>query len=679
MESYLRKLQIGILTAGCVAGLQEAHAAGITAFYVRKANAYEQTSASAPTPIGFTPAYFVARANGDAASIANTTVSTPSQFFPNVPLDDKGDHVEFSLPADLDQVNTFMPPGNYSFTFGDATVAPLNFAAGTFPTPIPQVSNYAAAQNVDPATAFTVSFNAFTGAGANDAIELEVRNSDDTIAFLKSVTTGTSISIPANTLSSGESYTANIRFIHNVDSNTSSVAGVTGTAGYANDTQFTISTGGDGGGGGGDDTEAPTLAFTTPTNGQTGVAVNTTVNFIFSEAMAKQQLIQWTGADASKFGYSWSSDGQFLTATYSGGFAANTTITYNLQAGPTGFKDLAGNPLVTPAQGSFTTGTGGGSTGGGTGVDPCLTDTNKPTTGSSGSVFKALQFVQTSNSAPVPDTKDPAAAFATYFPTNQTVNTVRITGPNNVDITLDKIPTTSFFSTFQQFPSAAALDAAFPAGNYTITASPAGSGVVNVQAASALPVPTIQNLTQLQALDPTKDFLLNFSPFTGASGQFDNIQITINADGSTRHFYAPDYCLNRTLPNTARSVTIPANTFQAGDKLSGSISFNRFSVNANGIPNTTLSAGVTVTTSFDFTGGSTGSDVRWNAPQYDAATGNITFTAQVPAGKTLVIQKSTDLKTWTQVGTAAPVGGISTYVANAKTGGKYAFFRAIVQ
>jgi hypothetical protein len=236
--------------------------------------------------------------------------------------------------------------------------------------------------------------------------------------------------------------------------------------------------------------------------------------FIFSEAMAPQQSILWTGADASKFTYSWGFGGQFLTATYSGGFPANTTIGYNLQAGPTGFKDLQGNPLVTPAQGNFTTGTsGGGSTGGGTGVDPCLTGTNTPAGNSSGSVFKSLQFVQTSNSAPVPDTESPASAFATYIPTNQTVNTVHVTGPNNIDITLDKLstPNATIFSAFQQAPSAAALEAAFPAGNYTITASPAGSGVVAVPNVTAVPVPTIQNLTQLKSLDPTKDFVLNFS------------------------------------------------------------------------------------------------------------------------------------------------------------------------
>jgi len=549
--------------------------------------------------------------------------------------------------------------------------------AGPFPTPVPQVSNFAATQAVDPASNFTLNFTPFTGAGANDLWELQVTDSNGDNAFFKSGTTGTSVSIPANTLAQGEIYNASLRFVHNVASNTSDVPGVTGTAGYYNETQFSILTGEGNGGGGGN----PTLVASNPTNGQTDVARNSTVMFIFSTAMAPQQSIVWTGADASKFSYAWGFGGQFLTATYSGGFNASTTIGWSLLGGPTGFKDLQGNPL-TPAQGSFTTGTsgGGGSTGGGTGNDPCLIGTNTAPAGSSGSVFKMLQFVQTSNSAPVPAPEIPASAFATYNPTNQTVNSVHVTGPNGIDLTLEKIPFSSLFFASQDFASAAALDATFPAGNYTITASPAGSGVLAVQAASAMPVPTIQNLTQLQSLDPTKAFVLNFSPFTGASGQFDSIQIQINADGSDRHFYAPDFCLPRTLPVTATSVTIPANTFQAGDKLKGHISFNKFAVNTNAIPNTILSAGATATTSFDFTtGGGTGSDVRWNAPQFDAATGNVTFTAQVPAGKTLVIQKSTDLKAWIQVGTAAPVGGLSTYVANAKTGDKYAFFRALVQ
>jgi hypothetical protein len=677
MDLYSSKLRIAALAGVLLTGVDAVQAAGITGFFVRKGLIYEQNSPSAPTPNESTPANFIARVAGPSSD--GTLLSTPSDIFQSVPLTDQiGDGYELSFQGTAEENESLMPPGNYVFTFADSTVAPLTFAAGPFPTPVPQVSNFAATQAVDPVSNFTLNFTPFAGAGANDSWELQLRDSTGGDAFFKSGATGTSVVIPANTLAEGESYDAALRFVHNVNSNTSAVPGVTGTAGYYNETQFTIETTGSGGGGGGG---GPTLVATTPTNGQTDVARNTPVMFIFSQAMAPQQSILWTGVDASKFTYSWGFGGQFLTATYAGGFPANTTIGYNLQAGPTGFKDLQGNALVTPAQGSFTTGTsGGGSTGGGTGgPDPCLTGTNTPSGNSSGSVFKSLQFVQTSNSAPTPDPENPAAAFATYFPTNQTVNSVQVTGPNNLNITVDKIPLTSFFSTFQEFPSGAALDATFPAGNYTITASPAGSGVVSVPAVSAVPVPTIQNLTQLQTFDPTKDFVLNFSPFTGASGQFDSIQIGINADGNDHHFYAPDYCLNRLLPVTATSVTIPASTFAAGDKLSGYISFNKFTVNANAIPKTTLSAAATVMTKFDFTGGSTGSDVRWNAPQFDAATGNITFTAQVPAGKTLVIQKSTDLKNWTQVGTAAPVGGISTYVVNTKTGDKYAFFRALVQ
>jgi hypothetical protein len=392
---------------------------------------------------------------------------------------------------------------------------------------------------------------------------------------------------------------------------------VTGTAGYYNETHLQLQTTGSTGGGGGN----PTLVATTPANGATDVARNTPIMFIFSEAMAPQQSILWTGADASKFTYSWGFGGQFLTATYSGGFPANTTIGYNLQAGPTGFKDLQGNPLVTPAQGNFTTGTsGGGSTGGGTGVDPCLTGRILRPETAAAPFSNRCNLCRRAIARRCLIRKALHPLLPRTFPTNQTVNTVHVTGPNNIDITLDKLstPNATIFSAFQQAPSAAALEAAFPAGNYTITASPAGSGVVAVPNVTAVPVPTIQNLTQLKSLDPTKDFVLNFSPFTGAQGQFDSIQIQIQADGSDRHFYAPDYCLNRTLPVTATSTTIPANTFAAGDKLSGSINFNKFSVNSNAIPNTVLSAGAFVSTKFDFTGGSTGSEVHWNTPVINA-------------------------------------------------------------
>jgi hypothetical protein len=531
------------------------------------------------------------------------------------------------------------------------------------------VLNFDAAQTIAAASPFTLNFSPFTGAAAGDTFEFEILDSDGSILLSTNGTTGTSVVIPAGTLTADQNYEARLRFVHNVATSTTSLPGATASAGYFKENQFSISTGT--GGGGGDDTTPPTLAFTTPANGATGQSVTTPVVFFFSEPMARQQSIQWsTNVDPAKFSYSWGTGDQMLTATYSGGFPVNSLITWALTGGATGFKDVAGNALLPGAQGSFTTGTSGG---GGTN-NPCVS-TNQPGTGAGfGSVFKQLQYVQSGNTAPTPDTESPASAFATYTPaTNQTVTAVKVTGPNNINVTLEKVVSTFF--AFQDFPSATLLDTAFPAGVYTITATGGGTGTINLPAVSSVPVPRINNLAEFGQLDPTKDFTLTFAPFTGA-GQLDSITITIEGQNGD-HFYAPDYCLNRQLTNTATSVVIPANTFKAGESLTGQITFSTFSVNTNAIPNTTLSALASVSTEFGFTIGG-GSGVRWGNIVMNPD-GTIAFTVQATAGTTLRIQKSADLKTWTDAGTVTSVGGTATFTFDPKTGGKAMFFRAVVQ
>jgi hypothetical protein len=262
MHSYSRKLRIAALAGALLTGIDAAHAAGITGFFVRKGVNYEQDSAAAPTPSAFSPQAFIARATGPSSE--GTSVATPSQIFPVVELQDQiSDGYQFSLQGNSDEIELFAPAGNYVFTFSDSAIAPLSFTANPFPTAVPQVSNFAATQAIDPASNFTLNFSPFTGAGANDSWEVQVVDSNTDTVFNKSGTTGTSVSIPANTLASGETYDAYVRFVHNVDSNTSAVPGVTGTAGYYNETHLQLQTTGSTGGGGGN----PTLVATTPANG----------------------------------------------------------------------------------------------------------------------------------------------------------------------------------------------------------------------------------------------------------------------------------------------------------------------------------------------------------------------------------------------------------------------------
>ena len=176
--------------------------------------------------------------------------------------------------------------------------------------------------------------------------------------------------------------------------------------------------------------EGPSLAFNSPENGATGVAVNSPVTFFFTEEMAQTHSIEWSSnVNPANLSYSWSF-GMLLTVTPpQGGFPANATITWKLN--PTAnnannFKSASGTELpVGQFQGSFTTAAGGS----GDPNDPC-----NPNGGDNGlgfgSIYKVVNYTQTGDQAPVLDTESAAVFTASYRgASNQTVNAVSITGP----------------------------------------------------------------------------------------------------------------------------------------------------------------------------------------------------------------------------------------------------------
>lgn len=665
MRSFHCVIRAGALAGLIWGGMEYSQGADVQNYFVRKGRHYDQTSAAAPTLNQAQPAIFIARVSGRTGAIQEVSLATPSQIFGQVPLDDLGDRFEFLIEASVQEIDDFFAPnGDYTFTIDSDndgfSLATLSLTSAAMPGAIPQVLNFAGAQTIDPATAFTLTFAPFTGAGAGDHFEFEVLEGGSMVYSQRG--TGTSATIPADTLTSGITYDGRLRFVHDVDTDTTSYPGATGTAGVFNETQFSLSTGG---GGGGDDTTPPMLVFTNPQNGATGVAVNSPIIFAFSEPMARQQAVQWSAnVTPANFSYTWVDD-QNLLVSYNGGLPGNATITWNLVGGAAGFRDVAGNALPPGFQGSFSTGAGGG--GGGN----CGTNQVDTSLGY-GSVRKVAQFVQTGTSAPAPDTEDPASAIASYKPAQgQTVSSVRVQGPNGIDVTLTNLFGT--FLAFREFPSAAAVDTAFPVGNYTITANGAGTGTLALPAVATVPVPRIINTAEFAAMDRTRDFVLQFAPFTGA-GPNDTISISITGQNDGGQFFAPDYCIPRPLTNTATSVTIPANTFKPGVTLNGSISFSRFSINTNSIPNTTLTAGAMATTQFTVSGGTPPTGIRWSSFVVNA-NGTISYTVQAPTGTTsLIVEGSTNLTAWAQAQTLPLTGGTGVFTTDKSE--RYRFFRA---
>jgi hypothetical protein len=159
-------------------------------------------------------------------------------------------------------------------------------------------------------------------------------------------------------------------------------------------------------------------------------------------------------------------------------------------------------------------------------------------------------------------------------------------------------------------------------------------------------------------MNVSNDFTLNFAAFAGA-GANDGIFIEISGDEGQGEFMAPDLCVPRELPNTATSVVIPANTFRAGQTYRGSITFSRAGQDSAAIPNTSVVAGVSARTSFEFT---IGGVVTPNQPMWlDVVrnpNGTLTYTIQGDTGINVRIEGSNSPSSgWTEVSTTVLATG----------------------
>ena len=675
-RTLVKVLRAGVI-AGAVAGSIGAYGADVDQFVAQKGSIYTQTDAGTPTPLSTTPYLFRAITEGDINSIIDVTVRTPIGADLVLQLDDAGSRLQVEVPMpSLATLNTIAPIGTYTFAFDtendSVTAVQMTLDGTAFPTAVPTIANFAAAQTIDPDTDFNLAFNAFGNGSGTERWELEIL--EDGFAILTDAGMGSSVTIPQGALFSDSTYEVRLRFVREVDRDTTSYPGAIGAIELFNETRFTVSTGT--GGGGGDDTTPPTLFFSNPPTGATDVIANTPITFVFSEPMAQTQSIEWSAnLNTANFNYTWLEDGTVLIATYLGGLPANATITWKLNptdGAATNFRDLAGNVLpVNQSQGSFSTAAGGGDPN-----DPCNPTGDDGRGG--GSIFKALNYVQVGNTVPVLDPEMPATASAfVRAGTNQAISAVSLTTPVGTE------NLTSLFGNFflsEEFTNAASLEAAFPAGNYTVTLTGTGGGSATIAVGSTaqIPIPQIGNLTALSTMNVSNDFTLNFSAFTGA-GQSDGIFIEISGDEGQGEFMAPDPCVPRELPNTATSVVIPARTFKSGQAYRGSITFSRAGQDSSSIPNTTVVAGTSIRTTFEFTIGGvvTPRQPMW-ADVVRNANGTLTYTIQGDTGLTVSIEGSDSANTgWGEVASGILTAGSFQFTIDPKLAPKR-FLRARV-
>lgn len=223
----------------------------ITSFVLGKLHRYHQTSASAPTLDPDYPYAFQAvtslSSNRTATNIVLTlptgSVSNLAQNFfqPEV-------YSLIDFDTNLSRFDATFPAGDYLFTVkavnSNQTVT-VNFPAAMTQPAAPHLANFAAAQAVNPATAFALQWDAFPGGTASDFIQVEVGeefSSDDLGKPGALPGTATSVTIPAGTLQANSNYDGSITFYRYVGT-TNGTSYVT-TVYRATITDFTLQTSG---------------------------------------------------------------------------------------------------------------------------------------------------------------------------------------------------------------------------------------------------------------------------------------------------------------------------------------------------------------------------------------------------------------------------------------------------
>jgi len=429
---------------------------------------------------------------------------------------------------------------------------------------------------------------------------------------------------------------------------------ITSATGIALPTTTGSFTTGTGGGGGG---SAPQLVSSSPPDLAFNVPRNVNVVFTFDRPMKKIPnpglAIEWQGTDLDpgKFSYTWSADGTTLTCDYAGDLPGGTLIVWQLNPGSASvfLESQEGEPLPEDEyEGMFFTATAG---------SECDPDGVPDTWGTYG-VQKTAAYKQTSAADPTPEKQEPFVFSATVYGPSM--------GPTVISGSVT-LPSGSVKSLTNQFANLwmcmdyntneAALDSAYPGGNYTLrfalTNQPERVITMNMPT-SKPPAPKILNYDEAQTVNAGQDFTLRWNQFTGA-GANDLISLFVHATNGAVVFRAPDLCVPRSLPVTATSIVIPANTFKSNATYNATLTFSRIGYNStNAVPDMAGSSGIAVSTTFTIKTGTGGSVVQARFTQSRLLpNGNPEMTVTGSPQTQYTIESSKTIgqfSTWTAVG-----------------------------
>jgi hypothetical protein len=236
------------------------NAADVSYYGIIKSQRYQQTGSATPTALasnafGFS-AFVFASTN---FAVTNATVTPPApSVTPTRTLvpDDTGTSLlfdeTFNTQTALDAAYPTATFTSYSFTIhatnDGVRSATANFLGAGTP-PVPQVSNFAAAQQIDTRTNFTLTWNALNGS-TFDLVQVVVLSAASNVVFASPAPfssnalngASTSLVIPAYVLPPGSQLIGHLSIAKPALPNTSSYPGATGIGALAKDTQFPLAT-----------------------------------------------------------------------------------------------------------------------------------------------------------------------------------------------------------------------------------------------------------------------------------------------------------------------------------------------------------------------------------------------------------------------------------------------------
>lgn len=259
-DTYSGHFTTASIYAGCeITGIPDSWGT----YGISKNGNFRQTSSADPVPVTDTQVTFVFSALVRPSTVGGP-VTAASITRPGGRQDDLeslvGTWQLLDTPPTQAALDEAAPAGDYAlrFTVTGQAERTITMSMPPNPPPIPKITNFDEAQAINAGADFTLRWNGFTGASAQDHISMYISDSNGQIVFqapnlcvpVELPVTATSIVIPAGTLRTNETFSAALlygRFFYN---STNAVPLMFGYGDIIRNTYFTVKTGNGGSSGG---------------------------------------------------------------------------------------------------------------------------------------------------------------------------------------------------------------------------------------------------------------------------------------------------------------------------------------------------------------------------------------------------------------------------------------------